>query len=319
MAIRREVKMEKIKLEELKTLYYDKGLILKEIALSHNTTVGQLRKIMKRHGMKIMRGPSKYRKIIVSKSLLPLSLSNTDLNIPEIPDITLQIILGALMGDSNIRIRQNKHNCAYNIQFGHSKKQLGYLKYKHALMCKDLLNPINKEREENKCFIVDKFYDRQAFYTFCTKPINIDYIYNLLYKNNKKIVNEKYLGYLTPLSLAIWYMDDGSYNLHNRIIRFATMGFTREENEIIRDYFYNNLKMPCVVAKVDSGSGWSIMLPQNSTKKFINLVKPYKCECMNYKFPIDPSETLKAKELSFVSKGSLINSNNAEHPGVNNG
>jgi len=109
---------------------------------------------------------------------------------------------------------------------------------------------------------------------------------------------------LTPLSLAIWYQDNGSYNLQNRVIRIATMCFSQEENNIIKNYFYDNLKMPCFLEKTNCGFGYSLVLTQNSTKKLFNLIRPYICSSMLYKCPLDfdPSETLKADNSSSVSK-----------------
>lgn len=285
----------KISVEELKNLYYEKGMTLKEIAGQYQTSPGYLRKMMKRHKMKTLRGPSKYRKLIVQKSNIPITLDDTNIKkyVSNLSNKALEVILGALLGDSSVKIRQNSYDVSYNVSFGHSANQLEYLKYKYSLI-EDLANPIRLEKTSKTEVIKDKLCERQDFYSFTTKPIDISYLHNLLYNNSKKTITKKYLEYLTPLSLSIWYMDDGSYSKDNRVIRLSTMCFNRKENEIIRDYFNSNLRMQCNIEKVNCGTGWSIILPQNATRKFLNIINPYKCECLNYKFPYDPSETLKA-------------------------
>lgn len=297
MAIRREV-AEKISLEELKKLYYDEGFILKEIAYKYETSAGKLRKIMKRHNLKILRGPNKFRKIIVQKSKIPLSIQETTLKTINLPSVVIEVIIGALLGDSNIRIRHNKHETVYAISFGHSLRQLEYLKMKFNLIGSEWSNSICERKGNLISTFKNKNYDRKPFFEFCTKPMKIQPIYDLLYVNHKKTISMEYLNCLTPLSLAIWYMDDGSYSHKNRTIRLATMGFSQKENELIRDYFYENLKMPSIVEKVNCGSGYSILLTQNSSKKFLSLVRPYQCSSLDYKFSVNPSETLKTKVIS---------------------
>ena len=111
-------------------------------------------------------------------------------------------------------------------------------------------------------------------------------------------------------------MDDGSFNKQNRVIRMATMNFSGKDNKILQQYFYDNLRMPCFLEQTNYGQGLSLVLTQNSSKKFLKLIEPYACDCVKHKFPYlsvnNPSETLKA--VNTVSKGDDNNHlNNAGH------
>lgn len=55
--------------------------------------------------------------------------------------------------------------------------------------------------------------------------------------NRVKIIPDNIVQYLTPLSLAIWIMDDGSLN-SNINMRIATMCFTEKEHYMLQDYLY---------------------------------------------------------------------------------
>lgn len=285
-----------INYKDVYELYVNQGLTYKEIGYKYGVSSDTVRKIAKRHGIKSIRGKSKHRKIIIQKSKISLSLTETDIYkfIRDVSENSLQVILGSLLGDSSMKKRINKNDISYNVYFSQSNKQIEYLKYKRNL-CEGFANDIREERESGIKTIKNEECYQSGLSVFSTFSHNLSFIYDNLYIGGVKTPNIKYLSYLTPLSLAIWYMDDGSYNVQNRIIRFATMRFSKESNNSIKDYFYNYLKMPCFLEKTDCGSGVSIALTQNSTKKFLNLTMPYKCDYMNYKFLLNPSETLKVE------------------------
>jgi hypothetical protein len=277
---------DKIDFNVVYDLYVNQGFTYKEIGYKFNCTSHVIRKIAKRHGIKSMRGTSKHRKILIQKSNLPLSLTETNLHekIIDVPEIALQTMIGSLLGDSSLKQRINIKSRSHNVYFAQSNKQIEYLKYKRKL-CEGFANEIREEREPDWTEIHDEDAFQSGLSVFSTTAHDLSYLHNLLYTEDVKGPCREYLKYLTPLSLAIWHMDDGSYNYQNRVIRIATMGFTQKANHIIRDYFYEDLRMPCFFEKVDCGYGLSIVLTQNSTKKFISLTKPYACESMLYKFP----------------------------------
>lgn len=278
-------KYDKIPYEEIAKLYHEQGLLFKEIAKIYNCSTSVIRKIAKRHKMTIIRGPSKFRKIIVQKSKIPLSLEDTDFynHSPEPRHKCMEVILGTLLGDSNCRRHERKIDYSYNIHFGHSKTQLEYLKYCYNIFPKELVNPIRLDTEAKTSIIRGNLYKKKDFYCFTTKPLNLEYLYSLMFKDGRKSVTREYLSYLTPLSLAIWHMDDGNYS-PNKTLRFSTMGFTKEENYIMRDYFNEDLKMPNFFDKTDDGYGLMLVLTQYSAKKFLELTKPYMAPGMEYKW-----------------------------------
>ncbi|KKN09049.1 hypothetical protein LCGC14_1050540, partial [marine sediment metagenome] len=133
--------------KEIQDLYENKGLTFKEIGLRYGCTASPIRKIAKRHKFKIQRGKSSLRKILVQKAELPLSASETDIHslIPDLSDVAIEVMLGAILGDSNFRKREYKSKDSYYMHFGHNVTQLGYLQYKHSLL-KGHVNDIRKEK-----------------------------------------------------------------------------------------------------------------------------------------------------------------------------
>jgi len=281
--------------KDVHTMYYGQGLTYKEIGDKYGCSSGVIRKIAKRHGFTSLRGKSKLRKIIVQKSKLPLTLMDKKQIINGLSNKSLEIILGALLGDAYLKIRYNKNNDAYNVYFAQCRAQNKYLKWKHNLFNPQEVNNVRVE-PRSSTIIKGKKYDVQDLFVFSTKPFDMSYISNMLIENGRKRINIEYLKLLTPLSLAIWHQDDGNYNVQNRIVRLATMCFTQNENKILQNYFYEYLKMPCFLEKTNCGHNYSLCLTQNSSKKFLQLIYPYMCDSMMYKNPIfkNPSETSKA-------------------------
>lgn len=264
-------------------LYYKKGFTMIEIAVQYKCGVNTIRKIMKRHKMPVIRGKSKLRKIVIQKSKIPLEVSQ---KFGDFDSKEAEVILGSLLGDSYLKKRNNKGADGYNVYFANCKTQKNYVEFKHSFFDKNRVNPIRVEKRD-KCFIKGKEYNVQDLYVFSTKSNNLKDLYDMLIKDGKKTITTRYLQLLTPLSLLVWYMDDGSYNEQNRVIRIATMCFTVEENNIIKKYFYDCMKMPCFLEKTNCGFGRSLVLTQNSTKKFLNIIGPYAPNnVMLYKFPL---------------------------------
>ena len=264
-------------------LYYKKGFTMMEIAVQYKCGVNTIRKIMKRHKMPVIRSKSKSRKILIQKSKIPLQISRKfgDFNSQE-----SEVILGSLLGDSNLRRRKNKDQDKHNVHFGNCEAQKKYVEFKHGFFNETRVNPIRIEKR-SVSVINDKEYNVQNLHAFSTRSDNLENLYDMLIKDGTKTVTMEYLRLLTPLSLLIWYMDDGSYSKQNRTIRIATMGFTVKENNVIKSFFYNCLKIPCMLDKTKYGFGRTLSLPQNSAKKFLNLVKPYvPNNIMSYKFPL---------------------------------
>lgn len=73
------------------------------------------------------------------------------------------------------------------------------------------------------------YYYRFRTFTFSS----FNWIYNSFYINNRKVIPNFIGEYLTPLTLAIWIMDDG-YLLKNKGLKFSTNSFTLKEIKFLQ-------------------------------------------------------------------------------------
>ena len=111
-----------------------------------------------------------------------------------------------------------------------------------------------------------------------------------------KKVTRKMLNLLSPLGIAIWYMDDGCLDqrfYRNKLggigvawrrAKFSTNSFTLKEHYIMQRYFQVVHGMKASICK--SGKGYCLHLNRQSTEKLIELIRPYVHESMLYKIDL---------------------------------
>jgi recombination protein RecA len=106
-----------------------------------------------------------------------------------------EVILGGLMGDSALSRTRSGYGARY--RFGHGARQAAYGDWKATLFAN--LSGSRWTRSDGAVF-----YDIQPLPELAE-------LRQAMYVGGKKVLSLDYLKRLTPLSLAIWYMDDGSY------------------------------------------------------------------------------------------------------------
>ncbi|HEV8420505.1 MAG TPA: recombinase RecA, partial [Actinomycetota bacterium] len=121
-------------------------------------------------------------------------------------DFQWEVLLGGLMGDSALSPTRSGHGARY--RFGHGAKQVAYGDWKASLFAN-----VGVSRSTNSKGAT--FYD--------VRPLpELAGLREAVYAGEKKVFSEDYLKALTPLSLAIWYMDDGSFSLRAKGLQERT-------------------------------------------------------------------------------------------------
>lgn len=214
----------------------------------------------------------------------------------------LEIILGGLLGDSHIR----KDN--YIVCFGQSEKQFEYLKWKHQKL-KRISSDIYKTT------IKDKYY-RYNFETLPKYNKDIKTIFNMTSNVlHKKQVTRRWLNLLTPLSLAVWWMDKGYLSIHkgNRYGKLCTHNFSYKEHLIIKKYFKTVWDIN-VDIKTEKGKYYFCRLNIENLKKLISIIYPHVIEIpsMIYKIDLNYIDNVQMGEFQHIYniiKNNVINLN----------
>ena len=125
----------------------------------------------------------------------------------------IQVILGALMGDGNLSRPVRKDDESARFRMGHGAKQARYLGWKVSL-----LGNIGHSRTTNA---------KGAVFADFTPLAELAELREAIYfGGGKKHFSWEYLKNLTPLALAVWYMDDGCFTLRSKGVQERTAGGT---------------------------------------------------------------------------------------------
>ncbi|OBI16601.1 recombinase RecA [Mycobacterium sp. E2327] len=195
-------------------------------------------------------------------------------------DQQFQVVLGSLMGDGNLSSNRRDRN-GVRFRLGHGAKQLDYLQWKTALMG----NIRHSVRENAK---------GASFVDFTPLPELAELQRAVYLGDGKKFLSEEYLKVLTPLALAIWYMDDGSFTLRSKGLQERTAGgsgrieicveaMSEGTRARLRDYLCDTYGLDVRLRQAGSAGKAVLVFSTAATAKFQKLVAPYMAPSMEYK------------------------------------
>jgi recombination protein RecA len=122
-----------------------------------------------------------------------------------------QVILGSIMGDGNLSKPVRTTDNSARFRMGHGMKQAEYLDWKVSL-----LDNVPHSRTENA---------KNAVFADFTPLSELGELREIVYQGDgKRHITWDYLKKLTPLALAIWYMDDGSFTVRSKGVQERTRG-----------------------------------------------------------------------------------------------
>jgi recombination protein RecA len=122
-----------------------------------------------------------------------------------------QMVLGAVMGDGNLSPAVRRDQDSARFRMGHGAKQAKYLAWKTSM----LANIAHSNTANAK----------GAVFTDFTPLAELCELRRAVYLGDgKKHLSWDYLKALTPLALAVWYLDDGTFTLRSKGLQGRTEG-----------------------------------------------------------------------------------------------
>jgi recombination protein RecA len=192
----------------------------------------------------------------------------------------IQLILGGLMGDGSLS-PNTRGRSGTRFRMGHGAKQASYLDWKVSL-----LGNIECTRTSNA---------KGAVFADLTPLPELAEIHDAVYfGDGRKHLSWDYLKALTPLALAVWYMDDGCLTVRSKGVQERTQGGsgrieicveamspgTRERLvEYLRDTHGLDVKLRSRGARQVS----VLQFTTSASEKFQALVAPFVHPSMAYK------------------------------------
>jgi len=187
-----------------------------------------------------------------------------------------EVLLGSLMGDGALSPTRSGHGARF--RWGHGHKQANYASWKRSLF-----GNIDVSESSNDSGAV--FCDMQPL------PELAD-LRDAVYVAGKKVLSWDYLKRLTPLSLALWYMDDGTFTLRSKGLQERTRGGSGRSEICVeameatsRERLLGHLRDTWdLQAKLLTRGGKAVLqFPTAETAKFHELIAPYVHPSMDYK------------------------------------
>ena len=183
--------------------------------------------------------------------------------------IQKSVIIGSLLGDGYLRIIPGRRNAF--LEVNHSFSQREYVDWKYSIL-KDITVSAPKKRVIDNVRVAYRFYTKQH-------P-EITQLYKMFYKNGAKIIPDNI--HITPLSLAVWFMDDGS-KCRTSDVYLNTQQFNRQDQIKL----INILKEFNLEARLNKDKIYTrIRFIKSSLPEFKRLISPHITTSMKYKIEI---------------------------------
>jgi ubiquinol-cytochrome c reductase cytochrome b subunit len=208
-------------------------------------------------------------------------LFHTNKKIPSIMRIgphnfdVIQVLIGSLLGDGHLEKRGER----VRAKFEQTSRNVEYLTWFHMFFasrgyCSETVLKLFKQIKK-KNFV----YHGYKFSTFSFSSLT--WLHDAFYIDHVKHLPLTLLEeMLTPMALAIWFMNDGS--LLGKGYKIATSCFEKQELEGLCILLYKKYGLECSLHK--DRKYFSIYIKSTSAKSFSQLVLPYMIDSMKYKF-----------------------------------
>lgn len=210
-----------------------------------------------------------------------ISRLKSDLRIGPHNEDVVSVLIGSILGDSHLE-RRNR-GLGTRVIFEQCNRNVEYLMWFHNFFSSRGYCSTNKPKlitrikKHNKVF----HHYRVSSYTFTSLNWLHEMFYQQIDSRFVKIIPQDLEKYLTPLALAIWFMDDGSKI--NKTVRIATNCFQISDLECLCTILKIKYNLDVSIQKGGVNKGNILYIKTNSLTTFINIVKPYMLPSMLYK------------------------------------
>jgi recombination protein RecA len=191
-----------------------------------------------------------------------------------------QVVLGGLMGDAHLAPNlHDRHGVRFRM--GHGAKQVDYLDWKASLF-----GNIGQSRTVNA---------KGAAFVDLTPLSELGELRDVVYwGDGKKHLTDDYLKSLSPLALAVWFMDDGSFSERSKGLQERTAGgsgrvefcveaMSKASRVRLADHLRDVHGVDSRVSIRGAAKMAVLTMTTVGSSRFLELVAPYVHPSMDYK------------------------------------
>jgi recombination protein RecA len=188
------------------------------------------------------------------------------------------VVLGGLMGDGALSPSRSGNGARF--RWGHAAKQAEYGDFQASLFAN-----VNVSRTTNAKGAV--FHDVQPMPELAE-------LRHAVYIDGQKVFSHDYLKQLTPLSIAVWYMDDGGFDLRTPGKQVRTAGgsgrseicvqaMSTDSRVRLRDYLADTWGIHATLTVRGARAQAFLVFARDETAKLHALIAPFVHPSMQYK------------------------------------
>lgn len=200
-------------------------------------------------------------------------------------EIQREVLIGLLLGDGCLE-RKSKNS---RLQVKQSVNKKEYVVWLNNIFLDYVKTPAKQRKD------TDQWY-------FATRSLSQFEEWNkIFYKNRKKIIPKNICDLLaSPISLAVWFMDDGTLDYREKShysFTYSTDSFSVTEVALLQKALFENFGIESSIQTPRSrGKKYTkLYIGKKGREKFIKIIFPYILKCFAYKIP--PSYTLTPQRL----------------------
>jgi len=187
-----------------------------------------------------------------------------------------EVLLGSLMGDGALSPTRSGHGARF--RFGHGAKQVAYGAWKASLFSNVTVSHSSNAKGA-------EFWDVQPMPELAE-------LRQAVYTPEGKVFSHDYLKHLTPLSLALWYMDDAGFTIRAKGVQERTRDGSGRADICIQamepttrvrlvEHLAHTWDLhPKMIERAGKAC---LVFPKDETAKFQALIAPYVHPSMEYK------------------------------------
>lgn len=195
----------------------------------------------------------------------------------KLTDEQREIIVGLLLGDGHLET-QNKGR-TFRLKVEHAISQKDYVDW----LYQKFQNMVLTEPQIKEQTIGDKVYQKYWFSTISIGSLR--FYSQLFYVKHKKVVPKIIDKLVTPLSLAVWFMDDGSLkSKYNKARVINTQSFDDISLKRLQDMLLKKFHIQTTLRMQPEGK--QIYIPSAEAEKFVQVIRPYIIPSMEYKIKL---------------------------------
>lgn len=176
------------------------------------------------------------------------------------------ILIGSLLGDGTLRKQGTRTNALFEVNHAFAFK--AYVDWKYEQLRTFVLTPPKARKGRGK----------RVAYRFTTRSLPIfTHYYALFYEKGRKRIPKNIM--LNPLSLAIWFMDDGTKS--RSALYLNTQQCSMEEQQCLQRALQGTFGITSALNR--DRKYHRLRITTESTKVFEEIIRPYVLPCFQYK------------------------------------